>query len=203
MKNIPPIDEEDENARLQAELSAAKKEIEQLKADKLNLGAQLQQEQELRRRQEKERVKLEQRVDEARQNEKELIGLRRYVFEQQHDELDEKIDFETKKELLSTHNIAVIGGQPKWMKHMKEVYPDFIYFDSGNVGGNLDFLKQKGLKVFFRATYNGHPLYGRVTKQMRLNDNPLYYLNESWNIERTTDAMCQSLQLFKPSRNSR
>lgn len=195
------FDEEDENARLQAELAAAKKEIEQLKADKLKLGAQLQQEQELRRRQEKERTKLEQLVEEARQNEKELIGLRRYVFEKP-DELDETIDFETKKELLSAHPIAVIGGHPKWTKHMKEIYPDFIYFDSENVGGNLDFLKRKGLKVFFHATYNGHPLYGRVTKQMRLNDNPLYYLNESGNIERTTDVMCQALHLLDPSRQS-
>jgi hypothetical protein len=190
------FDEEDENARLQAELAAAKKEMEQLKADKLKLEAQLRQEQELRRCQEKERVKLEQRVEEARQNEKELIGLRRYVFEKP-DELDETIDFETKKGLLSAHHIAVIGGHPKWTKHMKEVYPDFIYFDSENVGGNLDFLKRKGLKVFFHATYNGHPLYGRVTKQMRLNDNPLYYLNESGNIERTTDVMCQALRLFE------
>ena len=197
------FDEEDENARLQAELAAAKKEIEQLKADKLNLGVQLQQEQELRHRQEKERANLEQHVEEARQNEKELIGLRRYVFEQQSDELDEKIDFETKKELLSSQNIAVIGGHPKWTKHMKEVFPDFIYFDSENVGGNLDFLKQKGVKVFFHTAYNGHPLYGRVTKQMRLNDNPFYYLNESGNIERTTDVMCQALRLFAPFRQSR
>lgn len=192
------FDKEDENSNTLSELKAAKKEIAQLKAEKMRLEIQLQQVHGLQREFEKERARLQQQIASVTDIEEKSAELRRFLLESESKQVEwEAVSFETQKELLSAQDIVIIGGQPSWIKRMKAVYPNFVYFHCDNLSSDLSSLNKKELKVFFQTAYNSHSMYERVSKQMQHNSKPLYYLNETGNVERTTEAMCRSLRLIE------
>lgn len=102
------------------------------------------------------------------------------------------ISFETQKKFLSAQNIVIIGGHPKWIKSMKAVYPDFIFFDCDNRNRDLQFLNRNDMKVFSQTAYIGHPMHERVKKKLKRNGNTLYNLNTRSTV-RATAEMYQQL----------
>lgn len=128
---------------------------------------------------ERENKRLKQDLADSKENEKELIALREFAFSLQQEEEPEK----SPATVLSTPqldacHVVVVGGHENWANKLREERPAFTFIHPDEKTISLSFLNRHNTVVFFNTTYNNHTIYERVMKEMRKNDNRLFYINE-------------------------
>ena len=160
-----PLSEAD-LARMQAELSHAKKEIKSLKG----LLAELGQESEAQRQ------KYEGELKRLRQEHRELADLRELVFNSENgEEADEKPEESPFTYPYHTQRRTVVfGGHASWRTSIRQMLPDVIFVDVDNYGFNREIVRNAEV-VWIQNNCLSHTQFGNVVRITRPQGIQLRY----------------------------
>lgn len=118
------------------------------------------------------------------------------VFDKAPEEVDKDFeialklnkDLKTILEELNDKLLVVVGGNPNWVKKMRNILPNIIYLDGNRVNYSLTFLNNVDF-VFINTMSGSHTATRRVEDYLEGRGVPIGYLNTPTNLELSVREM--------------
>ncbi|MCM3768150.1 hypothetical protein [Neobacillus niacini] len=180
---------EDSKQKLaQAEADSRKSEQE-WNRNKGLLEAELQHMKEEKEMWRRKALSLESQAEKSRETEKEMASLKQYLSSLEN-QGEDTFSLEDKITALAKKKIVIIGGHPNWKKKVKGLFPDYRIVGVEELNRDLSYLDFSEA-VFLNTSFFSHSFYWKVMSKMSKNSTPLYYINESTNLEQMVQQLYQ------------